>query len=290
MQGYQTRRMPMRVIYERMKLSPESKFENAMGNIHRRSTKYRNYFALYDLIVADIPENPCVMEIGIANGGSLETWRQLFPVPSRIIGVDLNQRVSELRKDGFEVYILDTGKSEEWSVLTNELSGKVDLLVDDGGHTNLQQIQAVIHGVNLVKPGGWIVIEDLHASAMNEFGNPSRFSAGNFLNELNMDMHRIHQRSNESPKYPSISNRIDMIIQSCSWAALRVCEPKTAEDHIEVSYGDDVSLMDFDHRWDSLAVPQKLKKVIPKPIKKAARKITLFYADIVSIRPLLKKL
>jgi hypothetical protein len=72
----------MRVIYECVKLSPESKFENAMENIHRRTTKYRNYFALYDLIVADIPKNPCVMEIGIAKWGESRNMAPIVPCAS----------------------------------------------------------------------------------------------------------------------------------------------------------------------------------------------------------------
>ena len=272
-----------------MFFEPESKFETAMQGIQRSSTKYRNYFALYDQIIAALPQNPCVMEIGIANGGSLETWRELFPLPARIIGVDLNPKVNDLRKDGFEIHILDTGNSEGWSVIMQELLGKVDLLVDDGGHTNLQQIQAIVHGVKLVKPGGWIVLEDLHASVMNDFGNPSRYSTGNFLNELNMDLHRFHYRSDERPRYPYISNHIDMIVQSCSWAALRVSVPKVDQDHIEVSYGNDDSLMDFDHRWDSLGLSLRLQKLLHKPIRKLLRQFALRFSDLVTVQPLLNK-
>ena len=268
----------------------ESKFEHAMKNVERRTTKYKNYFPLYDRIISQLPSNPCLLEIGIANGGSLETWRELFPEPSRIVGVDLNPRVTELRAEGFEVYVLDTGTTEAWEILTENLEGKVDLLVDDGGHTNRQQIMTIIHGINLVRPGGWIVIEDLHASVMQEFGNPGRYSTSSFLSELNLDLHRLHQRSGERPRFPSVSNRVELIIQSCSWAALRISETKVGTDFEEVSYGFDDSLMDFDHRWDSIAAPRKLKQLVPKPVWTLVRTLVLKASDFFSVRPLIKSI
>ena len=50
--------------------------------------------------------------------------------------------------------------------------GKIDILLDDGGHTDLQQTQTLISSINKIKENGIIAIEDVHTSYLTEFGNP----------------------------------------------------------------------------------------------------------------------
>src|SRR4051812_34493018 len=166
-----------------------------MSQAHRVTSKYRHYGPMYDLVLETLPPAPTVLEIGIANGGSLETWRSLLGPDARIIGVDLNPKATRLREDGFEIHVLDTSDPASWETLRRDLTGAVDLLVDDGGHTNRQQVAAIVEGLDLVRDGGWIVVEDLHASFMAEFGNPNPYSASRFLDELTDDLHRCHPRS-----------------------------------------------------------------------------------------------
>ncbi len=70
--------------------------------------------------------------------------------------------------------------------------GKIDVLLDDGGHRNIQQITSVMESLNNVKYGGKIIIEDTHTSYMRKkgFKNPSRFSLINFCNHLIESLHR----------------------------------------------------------------------------------------------------
>ena len=58
--------------------------------------------------------------------------------------------------------------------------GKIDILLDDGGHYNKQQIITLNSSIPNITDGGMIVVEDCHASYMSEFGNPSKFSFMNF--------------------------------------------------------------------------------------------------------------
>jgi hypothetical protein len=236
----------------------------------RATSKYRHYAALYDMVLTSLPPDPTVLEVGIANGGSLETWRRLLGPGARIIGVDLNERALALRDEGFEVHLLDTGDPASWAELRERYAGTVDLLVDDGGHTNRQQIAAVVHGIDLVRDGGWIVVEDVHASYMREFGNPSPYSAARFFNDLTADLHRAHPRSSVSPKRPVLAGSIDYVVSSTSWVGLRVgrWDPATRD---EVTCGEDARLMDYDHRWDanrSMALVDRL----PGPAARLARR------------------
>jgi Methyltransferase domain len=236
------------------------RYAQAFERSTRFTAKYAHYAELYDLVLASLPPSPTVLEIGIANGGSLQTWRELLGPTARIIGVDLNERATILRDEGFEVVIADTGESSTWDRLRDDLAGAVDLLVDDGGHTNRQQIMAATRGVELVKDGGWIVIEDMHASFMREFGNPSPFSAARFFADLACDLHRAHPRSSVKPKHPQLASTIQYTVTATSWTALRIGR-WTPASRQEMSAGDDTSLMDYDHRWDSSRVRRLVERL-----------------------------
>jgi hypothetical protein len=224
-------------------------YADAMAEATRVTSKYRHYAPLYDVVLATLPPAPTVVEIGIANGGSLQTWRTLLGPDARIVGIDLNPAATALAAEGFEVRLVDTGSESSWTELRREFGGQVDLLVDDGGHTNRQQILAVVEGIDLVRDGGWIVLEDMHASFMREFGNPSPFSTHHFLSDLLGDLHRSHPRSSVSPRRPHLAASIDYVVSATSWVGLRV-RRHDAGDYDEITSGSDATLMDYDHRWD----------------------------------------
>jgi hypothetical protein len=242
------------------------RYVDAMSSSVRSTSKSRHYPAMYDMIAATLPPAPTILEIGIANGGSLETWRKVLGPDARIIGVDLNPRARVLEDEGFEVLLLDSGLESSWDHLREILSHRLDLLVDDGGHTNRQQIAAVLRGIDLVKDGGWLVVEDLHASYMGEFGNPNPYSTSRFLAELASDLHRRHPRSETPARHPNLAAAIQYMVTAPSLVALRITSEAGGLD--EISFGTDQTLMDYDHRWDS-AIEQKLTTRVPHPITRA---------------------
>ena len=63
---------------------------------------------------------------------------------------------------------------------TKDHYGKIDILIDDGGHTNEQQIVTFLNTVENIKEDGLVIIEDTHTSYLEEFGNPSKYSFINF--------------------------------------------------------------------------------------------------------------
>ena len=58
--------------------------------------------------------------------------------------------------------------------------GKIDILLDDGGHQNRQQIITLSEAINNINDDGTIVIEDTHTRYFRKFGNPSRHSFINY--------------------------------------------------------------------------------------------------------------
>ena len=66
-------------------------------------------------------------------------WRDYLGENARIIGIDLNPEAKIFEKEGFEIFIGDQQSPKFWDYFFHEV-GKIDILLDDGGHTNEQQI------------------------------------------------------------------------------------------------------------------------------------------------------
>jgi hypothetical protein len=153
------------------------------------SYKQDSYFPAYDKVLAKFVGNTLtIVEVGVLNGGSLFMWRDYFGDQARIIGVDFNPGAKKWEADGFEIFIGDQSSEAFWDGFFKEV-GDVDILIDDGGHTNPQQIVTVIKAVHHIRDGGLLIVEDTHASYMKGFGNPSPFSFISFAKKMVDNIH-----------------------------------------------------------------------------------------------------
>jgi hypothetical protein len=148
------------------------------------SIKYDSYFQVYEQVFSQyVDKEITFVEVGIYNGGSLFMWREYFGPRARIIGIDLNPAARQWESHGFEIFIGSQSDPEFWRDFYAKV-GRVDVLLDDGGHTNRQQIITVHESLPHIKDGGVLLVEDVHASYMREFGNPSGYSFINFAKHL----------------------------------------------------------------------------------------------------------
>ena len=169
----------------------------------RYSIKWSNYFDIYKNLLSKYKKKKITLvEIGIGDGGSLYMWRSFLHKKSNIIGVDLNPEAKKLEKDGFKIIIGDQSKKEFWKSFFKKV-GKVDILIDDGGHTNIQQITTLVESVNFIKNGGKIIIEDTHTSFMSKkgFNNPSKYSLVSFSSSLIENLHRRNPNIKKKNEY-----------------------------------------------------------------------------------------
>lgn len=148
------------------------------------STKYEKYFDIYDESFDRFRNKKITfVEVGVLNGGSLEIWKNYFHKDSRIIGIDLNPECKKFEKQGVEIFIGNQSSVAFWEDFYKKV-GKIDILLDDGGHTNYQQIITLIKSIKNINDDGIIVTEDTHTSYMPKFGNPNRYSFINFAKKL----------------------------------------------------------------------------------------------------------
>jgi hypothetical protein len=148
------------------------------------SMKHKKYFDTYDELFLPYKNKKIIfVEIGIENGGSLFIWKKFFHKESIIIGIDVNPNCKKFEKYGFNIEIGDQANPKFWKYFFNKYK-KVDIILDDGGHTNEQQIITCAQCIPKINNGGLLVTEDTHASYLSEFSNPSKYSFINFSKKI----------------------------------------------------------------------------------------------------------
>jgi hypothetical protein len=165
-----------------------SKTEKLFFKSEHSSIKYKKYFKVYDLLFSKyINKKITFVEIGVLNGGSLKIWKNFFGKKARIIGIDVNPKCKKFQEKGIEIYIGDQGNKNFWIDFFKKI-GKVDVILDDGGHTNSQQITTTISTIPNINNEGLLIVEDTHSSYMKDFTNPNKFSFIEFSKKLIDDL------------------------------------------------------------------------------------------------------
>ena len=154
------------------------------------STKWEKYFSIYENILSKYKDkNITFVEIGIFNGGSLQLWKNFFGPKAKIIGIDINKECKKFEdKDkNIEVFIGNQSDVNFWEEFFNKVEN-VDIVLDDGGHTNLDQIVTTSMVVEKINDGGMLIVEDTHTSYLKEYNSSSSRSFINFTKNLIDDL------------------------------------------------------------------------------------------------------
>lgn len=158
-------------------------------NLHKSKTgklsdKWESYLTVYDSLFQDFKTKEIsLVEIGVQNGGSLETWSEYFINAIRIVGVDIDPRCAGLKflDPRIEVHIQDSKTA---------IPGKYDIIIDDGSHGSDDMIQNFKSWFPYLNSGGIYVVEDLHAMWMGGyFGSGAQNFFGNMVTDVNREFH-----------------------------------------------------------------------------------------------------
>lgn len=122
-----------------------------------------NFTEVYERFFSPLRGRPIsVLEIGIADGGSLLTWQDYFP-QAQVYGIDVLDR-SNLASDRIHTFVADQSNREQLGAFLAKHPGPFDVVLDDGGHAmDMQQI-SLGYLFPHVRPGGFYVVEDVHTS------------------------------------------------------------------------------------------------------------------------------
>lgn len=144
------------------------------ANEKRLIHKWLHYFDIYHRHFARFRGKPVtIVEFGVSHGGSLQMWKEYFGPQARIIGVDINPKCAAVAEPQVEVVIGDQGDREFLRSLAAKV-GRIDVLIEDGGHTVEQQIATFEEMWPSVVDGGVFLMEDLHTNYWESHGGGLR--------------------------------------------------------------------------------------------------------------------
>jgi len=108
-----------------------------------------------------------VLEIGIADGGSIKLWHDYF-VNATVYGLDiLDDKRPSVNIKNFDRIILYTSTNAYDSEFVNKTfidnNKKFDMILDDGPHSLESMIQFIILYSNLMTDDGILIIEDVQS-------------------------------------------------------------------------------------------------------------------------------
>ena len=161
--------------------------ENSSNLIH----KWMHYFDIYDRHFRNFRSTEVyVVEFGVSHGGSLQMWKHYFGPKAKIYGVDINPHCKQLEEDQITIFIGDQADRSFLASLTQAIP-RIDILIDDGGHTMEKQINTFEVLFGHIDGEGIYLCEDLHTSYHKKFGGGYRKKCSfieyskNFIDYLN---------------------------------------------------------------------------------------------------------
>ena len=140
---------------------------NDNGDIH----KLHHYFPIYWKHFSRYINTPVsVLEIGVFKGGSLKMWKHFFGEQARIFGVDIDPHCIKFNdpENGVQVFTGDQSSPVFLRALMAQLP-KIDILIDDGGHTTSQQITTFLECYDKIADDGVYLCEDLCTNYWPEY-------------------------------------------------------------------------------------------------------------------------
>lgn len=144
------------------------------SNTGRLIHKWKHYFEIYDRHFSRFRGTDVhVVEFGVSQGGSLQMWKEYFGPNCKIFGVDINPHCKTLEEDRIEIYIGDQEDRKFLKTLAKDIP-RIDILIDDGGHTMKQQINTFEELFTHIDKNGVYLSEDLHTSYWPDWGGGYR--------------------------------------------------------------------------------------------------------------------
>lgn len=138
-----------------------------------------NYHLLYGPILAQQDAVSAVLEVGIGThnpdvvsnmgvngkpGASLRAFREFLP-DAQIYGADIDRRIL-FSEERISTFFVDQTDSGSFDAIADEVGGSLDLIIDDGLHSPNANLATLLFGLERLKIGGWLVIEDIAPAAL----------------------------------------------------------------------------------------------------------------------------
>jgi len=128
-----------------------------------KSSNHHNYMDIYEKYFDKLKDNDLkILEIGVARGRSLRTWEEYF-TKAKIYGIDIKEKCEKYSTERIKIFI---GKQNDINLVNKVIDevGELDIIIDDGSHTMIDQKGSCDKFFPFLKEGGIYIIEDLCTS------------------------------------------------------------------------------------------------------------------------------
>jgi hypothetical protein len=167
-------------------------------NTGRLIHKWKHYFEVYDRHFSRFRGSDVhIVEFGVSQGGSLQMWKNYFGPNAKIFGVDINPHCQQMADEQVEIFIGDQADRAFLKSLAKKIP-RIDILIDDGGHTMKQQIHTFEELFHHVDPNGVYLCEDMHTSYWRNWGGGYK-KRGTFIEYVKNFIDDINAWHSEDP-------------------------------------------------------------------------------------------
>lgn len=133
----------------------------------------RSFWWMWKLILDELPERPKMLEVGVFKGATLSVWKLLKPyatvygvTPLDSTGIgwegDYLQMIDEIhsRFEQLKPIIIHGLSESKEAIETANATTPYDVVYIDGGHEKHHIDNDLLHYAPMVKPSGYLVIDD----------------------------------------------------------------------------------------------------------------------------------
>lgn len=157
----------------------------------RRVFKWKHYFPAYERHFGRYRNRPVILlELGVAQGGSLQMWKRYFGPQALIIGVDIKDVCKDAEEDQIHVRI---GSQDDPAFLAAILEefGAPDIVLDDGSH-QMPHVRASFDALYAkISRDGVYMVEDMMTAYDPEYGGGHKNEAS-FIEYAKTVVDRMH--------------------------------------------------------------------------------------------------
>jgi len=168
-------------------------FDQTIKQIHNSKTgkisdKWSSYLDTYDELFLKFKNKEInLLEIGVQNGGSLETWASYFKNANFVVGCDIDPKCKQLTYNDPRIKLIvnNINNKETYQVISNNCNS-LDIIIDDGSHISTDILESFVTYFPLLNPGGVYVIEDTHTLYWKEWNDEinMKFNAYIFFKKI----------------------------------------------------------------------------------------------------------
>ncbi|MGD0464613.1 MAG: class I SAM-dependent methyltransferase [Tepidisphaeraceae bacterium] len=168
-------------------------------NSGKAMDKWKHYFDIYDRYFSRYRGTDVhLLELGVWQGGSLQMWKHYFGPRAKIYGLDINPQCKQLEEDQVQIFIGDQADKPFLKSVADAIP-RLDILIDDGGHTMEQQINTFEALFDRIDKNGIYLCEDLHSSYWRRWGGGYKLK-GTFIEYSKNFIDYIHAWHSEDPR------------------------------------------------------------------------------------------